>query len=634
MTTFPQSQESFREILEEKRLYADKTEYAHRLLSDGRFFCLFRPRGFGKSLFQDTLRELFDGSRELFGNLFLGRSGHDFQRYPTISLDLASFDSGRPGSFGEELAWELKKIALFHEAAVRGNAPGTLLSWLVDALWAKHGKKVVVLVDGVDEPVRSKADDPRLASENARAVETFLASLVSRRDGIRFCLLTGITKPASVFNGKLSGFFRDVTVSPRYGGICGITGEEFFGLLREPLSEILDLARRDDGPNPVRNMEDFKEELGRWYGGHSFDAETRVYDPASLSAFMENAIWDRYFAERRQDPRIVRLAAANPEILFPRDDIVHDRSSLLSVKDYGVASGPLLCREGIFAAVAKKEDGGAAAYVLDYPNPEVEWAFHLAALSEISGVDEPNVKVFLREFKEKALAPDPEGLALCLRSFLLKAASLARRAASPGNKSAAPADLFGDPGGYRGGVKNGAEKKREKARERRRERDDDPVSITDDRGAPPFDPSGDPDGETEIESETLPPHLKGLTGRISAMVSLALSLSGFRVKRSKSSLVSSRAVLKNPSDKRIAVILRYFPASAALPAGGRIRLLNEALTDALDKAANGVRAAGPADKNEVREIHLFAAGEYDAVAGVHSRQGGFYWRPLSKAPFG
>ena len=63
--------ESFVNMRKGNFYYVDKTEYAWRLTQEaGRFF-LSRPRRFGKSLFLDTLRELFEGNQALFEGLYI-----------------------------------------------------------------------------------------------------------------------------------------------------------------------------------------------------------------------------------------------------------------------------------------------------------------------------------------------------------------------------------------------------------------------------------------------------------------------------------------------------------------------------------------------------------------------------------
>ena len=52
--------QTFREIREEGYYYVDKTACAQRLADQGAHYFLSRPRRFGKSLFLDTLKELFE----------------------------------------------------------------------------------------------------------------------------------------------------------------------------------------------------------------------------------------------------------------------------------------------------------------------------------------------------------------------------------------------------------------------------------------------------------------------------------------------------------------------------------------------------------------------------------------------
>ena len=63
--------QTFRELRELDCYYVDKTAYVERLLDEGKYYFLSRPQRFGKSLFLDTLGELFEGSEELFAGLYI-----------------------------------------------------------------------------------------------------------------------------------------------------------------------------------------------------------------------------------------------------------------------------------------------------------------------------------------------------------------------------------------------------------------------------------------------------------------------------------------------------------------------------------------------------------------------------------
>ena len=90
MSKLPIGIQTFRRIREEGFYYVDKTGYARRLVDDaGPHYFLSRPRRFGKSLFVDTLKELFEGSEELFRGLAIHDGWNWSQRHPVVRLDFS-----------------------------------------------------------------------------------------------------------------------------------------------------------------------------------------------------------------------------------------------------------------------------------------------------------------------------------------------------------------------------------------------------------------------------------------------------------------------------------------------------------------------------------------------------------------
>ena len=65
----PIGMQTFRELREQDCYYVDKTAHIRRLLDEGKHYFLSRPRRFGKSLFLDTLKEMFEGNEPLFQGL-------------------------------------------------------------------------------------------------------------------------------------------------------------------------------------------------------------------------------------------------------------------------------------------------------------------------------------------------------------------------------------------------------------------------------------------------------------------------------------------------------------------------------------------------------------------------------------
>ena len=89
--------QTFREIRVEDYYYVDKTAYIRRMLDEGKHYFLSRPRRFGKSLFLDTLKELFEGNEPLFEGLHIHDRWDWSVRHPVVALELWSRQFQRAG---------------------------------------------------------------------------------------------------------------------------------------------------------------------------------------------------------------------------------------------------------------------------------------------------------------------------------------------------------------------------------------------------------------------------------------------------------------------------------------------------------------------------------------------------------
>ena len=145
--------QTFRKIREQDCYYVDKTAYVERLLREGTHYFLSRPRRFGKSLFLDTLKELFEGNEALFAGLHIhGR--HDWsKRHPVVRLSFGG------GSFTEHANLETSVMAQLEgvgeQAGVRARyatAPERF-AHLIRTMHTHTGQRVAVLVDEYDKPI-------------------------------------------------------------------------------------------------------------------------------------------------------------------------------------------------------------------------------------------------------------------------------------------------------------------------------------------------------------------------------------------------------------------------------------------------------------------------------------------------
>ena len=172
MRKLPIGIQTFRTIREDACYYVDKTPYMRRLVEEGTHYFLSRPRRFGKSLFVDTLKELFEGNEALFEGLYIHDRWDWSLHYPVVRLDFSGGMYGKPDGLEEDLADQLAANEA-QAAAVRQTSAPARFRRLIEELHRRAGQRVVVLIDEYDKPILDALSTP----EVARANRDFLRSL-------------------------------------------------------------------------------------------------------------------------------------------------------------------------------------------------------------------------------------------------------------------------------------------------------------------------------------------------------------------------------------------------------------------------------------------------------------------------
>ena len=105
MLKYPIGIQNFEKIRTDGFLYVDKTSLMYRLVQEGNYYFLSRPRRFGKSLLLSTLHAYFDGKKDLFDGLAIADLEKDWLQYPVLHLDL----NARKYETAEALTEELRR---------------------------------------------------------------------------------------------------------------------------------------------------------------------------------------------------------------------------------------------------------------------------------------------------------------------------------------------------------------------------------------------------------------------------------------------------------------------------------------------------------------------------------------------
>ena len=302
----PTGIQSFRKLRESNCYYVDKTGYALKLASEGTHFFLSRPRRFGKSLFLDTLKQLFGGSRDLFKGLQIYERWDWSVRYPVVKLSFGKREFTDPGHLHTNLMAQFDDIEDQFGIAKRYDTGPERFNYLIGALRRRTGQRVVVLVDEYDKPILDALRNENVARANRNYLRGLYSVIKDCDAHVRFCFLTGVSKfsKVSLFSGLNN--LIDITLEPAYSAVCGYTEDdldEVFG----PELEGLDRER-------IRN----------WYNGYSWGGEERVYNPFDLLLLFRKRVFKAWWFETGTPTFLVEtLAETIVRERVPSTSLVH-----------------------------------------------------------------------------------------------------------------------------------------------------------------------------------------------------------------------------------------------------------------------------------------------------------------------
>ena len=271
--------QTFREVRETGCYYVDKTAYIGGLLDEGKHYFLSRPRRFGKSLFLDTLKELFEGSEALFEGLHIHDRWDWSVRHPVVRLDFGSGYFQEPGLLHKEAIAQLDGFEREAAVSVRYETAPARFRHLLQTLHAHAGQRVVVLVDEYDKPILDALEAPEVARANRDYLRGLYGVIKTSDAHIRFTFLTGVStfSKVSLFSGLNN--LIDITLDRRYSGVCGYTEADLDTVFAAELPGLDREAIRD------------------WYNGYCWRGAEKVYNPYDVLLLFHRREFDAWWFE-------------------------------------------------------------------------------------------------------------------------------------------------------------------------------------------------------------------------------------------------------------------------------------------------------------------------------------------------
>ena len=353
-------------LLEDGCYYADKSGYAVDLAQTGTYYFLSRPRRFGKSLFLDTLKELFEGNAALFKGLAAETRWDWTKKHPVIRI---SFGDGVLKTRAE-LDERIRELLLDNQRRLGVTCTHTSISGQLSELIAQahqaSGQRVVVLVDEYDKPILDNITDSPTATDMREGLKNLYSVLKGADEHLKFVFITGVSKfsKVSLFSGLNN--LEDITLDTRYSALCGYTDED------------VDTVFAPELPGLDR------EEIRRWYNGYNWLGQG-VYNPFDLLLLFRNRKFRPYWFETGTPTFLIKLLTDRKQFTPDLSRIVASDTLLSTFDVDNIPPEALMFQAGYLTIASARSIPGKQLFTLRYPNKEVQASLNDSLLQHFTG---------------------------------------------------------------------------------------------------------------------------------------------------------------------------------------------------------------------------------------------------------
>ena len=390
--------QTFAKIREEDAYYyVDKTPLALKLIDQGSHFFLSRPRRFGKSLFLDTLKEIFAGNAALFKGLYAEQHWDWEVKYPVLRFSFGGGVLGSAADLQASLHAQLTRHEQEHGLAAEFPDARSRFQQLIRRLAAQSGRRVVVLIDEYDKPILDRIEDREKALEIREGLKDFYSVIKDSDEFIRFAFLTGVSKfsKVSLFSGLNN--LEDITVAPEYSAICGYTDADVDMVFAAEL-EGLD-----------------REEIRRWYNGYNWLGEA-VYNPFDLLLLFRNRQFRPYWFETGTPTFLIKLLTQRRQYTPALENLMAPETLLSTFDVDTIPTEALMFQAGYLTIDSARYLPGRLELKLRYPNLEVKASLNDSLLAALCGGPSVPVRNLSRLY-DLLLANDLAGMRELFHAF-------------------------------------------------------------------------------------------------------------------------------------------------------------------------------------------------------------------------
>ena len=249
-----------------------------------------------------------------------------------------------------------------------------------------------------------------MQDEFRNTLKAFYGVIKSADADLKFALLTGVTK-----FGKVSVFsdlnnLNDISMSPRFHNICGITNEELHTVFDKEI-ELLAL-------NNEQTKEEAYATLKKNHDGYHFDRLRKVgiYNPFSVLSTLSKRTYGSYWFATGPPTYLIELIKKANFNIEELSNYIASEEQLNSIHIDDIDPIPVLYQSGYLTIT--DYDKEFELYTLDYPNEEVKAGFINFLLPFYTQVKERQSQAIISKFVTSARAGKAQEFMQQLQSLM------------------------------------------------------------------------------------------------------------------------------------------------------------------------------------------------------------------------
>lgn len=338
--------EAYKEVLGDK-YFVDKSMLIGELMPSlgrkNRYFCITRPRRFGKTVMANMVGAFFEKTEEnsLFEHLAVSKIkeyGSHLNRHDVIYIDFSRVPEQCSSyqAYITRITDGLKKDVLTAFAGLeldRDKAIWDMLQEVSD----KAKNKFIFVMDEWDAVFHM----PFISKEEQQEYLLFLKSLLKDQTYVELAYMTGVLPIAKYSSASELNIFveYDMVISEKFS--------DYFGFLDTEVDRLYEIYRKK-----VQNPKISREDLRIWYDGYYTAMGERLYNPRSIVLALTDNQLRNYWTSSGPYDEIFYYIRNNIEDV--RDDLVLMAAGervAADIGQYAAVSMEIESRDQIYSAM-------------------------------------------------------------------------------------------------------------------------------------------------------------------------------------------------------------------------------------------------------------------------------------------